>query len=285
MHDFDLNEFSALINNLTRYYWIAVHRNENAEVEDQNVQMLSGIAGRMAAVTTTLSLEATYARVMSSFTASLTCYGKPKWGKIKDQIAVLLETLAPELSKRRFAYIAADKCSFLESILSEEHTLFRDAREPDPAWLNIWKRFPSSREDCEEAVYCYALERNIACVFHSMRIAEIGLRSLARRMAVRLPKGKRLEWGEWQAILREMNKKTDTIGQTAKAGPAKDEILEFYNGAIGQFNGFKDEFRNQVMHVRKSYNEFEAASALTRVRDFMAKLASRIDEKGRRVKA
>jgi hypothetical protein len=54
---------------------------------------------------------------------------------------------------------------------------------------------------------------------------------------------------------------------------------------MGQFMGFKDEFRNQVMHVRRSYDEYEAGSALTRVRDFMAKLASKIDEKGKKVPA
>jgi len=36
--------------------------------------------------------------------------------------------------------------------------------------------------------------------------------------------------------------------------------------------------------VRKRYDEFQAASTLTRVRDFMDKLAQKIDEKGRRVK-
>ncbi len=117
-----------------------------------------------------------------------------------------------------------------------------------------------------------------------MRVAEIGMRALARRMRVKLPKGKRLEWGEWHMILKEMSKKTDVIGQTARAGPSKDKILEFYSGAIGQFNGFKDEFRNQVMHVRKTYDEFDAEKSLTRVRDFMQKLAARIDEKGRTVR-
>jgi hypothetical protein len=103
-------------------------------------------------------------------------------------------------------------------------------------------------------------------------------------MKVKLVKNKRLEWAQWQEILREMSTKTDTIAKTMKAGPAKDELLEFYNGAIGQFYGFKDEFRNQVMHVRKTYDEFEAASAVTRVRDFMGKLSRRINEKGAMVK-
>jgi hypothetical protein len=93
-----------------------------------------------------------------------------------------------------------------------------------------------------------------------------------------------LEWGEWQAILKEMSIHTDKLGASLKAGPAKDEILEFYSGAIGQFSGFKDEFRNQVMHVRKGYDEFDAERALTGVRNFMHKLARKIDESGRKIK-
>jgi hypothetical protein len=117
-----------------------------------------------------------------------------------------------------------------------------------------------------------------------MRIAEIGLRAFARELKVKLPKGRKVEWAEWQAILREITKKVEAIGQGAKAGALKDSLLDFYSGSLGQFMGFKDEFRNQVMHVRRSYDEFEAASALTRVRDFMGKLASKIDEKGKRTR-
>jgi hypothetical protein len=132
---------------------------------------------------------------------------------------------------------------------------------------------------------------NIMAAYHSadkthgeMENESVRLCALARRLKVKLPKGKKLEWAEWQMIIREMSAKTDLIGKTMKAGHVKDEALEFYSGAIGQFNGFKDEFRNQVMHVRKTYDEFDAQKSLTRVRDFMEKLADKIDERGRKVK-
>lgn len=63
-----------------------------------------------------------------------------------------------------------------------------------------------------------------------------------------------------------------------------DANVEFYNGAIGQFYGFKDEFRNEVMHVRRTYDRFDSERALVRVRDFMQKLAGRINQKGAIVK-
>jgi hypothetical protein len=206
-------------------------------------------------------------------------YGEPEWGKLKDEIHVLWETMAPELADRRFAFVLSRNNHYLDDLIGAP---VRGAKiGTSIVWTRIWKSFPSAKYECEEAVYCCVLERNTACVFHSMRIAEIGLRALARCMKVKLPKKKRLEWAQWQEVLKEMRDKTDAILRTTKAGPVKDETLEFYNGAIGQFYGFKDEFRNQVMHLRKTYDEFEAASALTRVRDFMDKLAVRIDERGR----
>lgn len=117
-----------------------------------------------------------------------------------------------------------------------------------------------------------------------MRVAEAGLRALARRMKVKLPKRGRLEWAEWQTVLREMQKIADNIAGTRKAGPAKDELLEFYRGSLGHFYGFKDEYRNHVMHARGQYDEHRAASVLLQVREFMLGLAKRIDGQGRVIK-
>jgi hypothetical protein len=57
-----------------------------------------------------------------------------------------------------------------------------------------------------------------------------------------------------------------------------DAALAFYRGALGEFEGFKDAYRNNVMHARKSYNEHEALALLNHVRDFMERLAAKIDE-------
>ncbi len=103
-------------------------------------------------------------------------------------------------------------------------------------------------------------------------------------MGVKMPKGKRLEWSEWQQILKEMTDVSEQVAKTKKAGPHKDELLEFYRGALGQFYGFKDEYRNHVMHSRRSYNDYTAAGVLAHVKSFMEKLSARVDEKGRMIK-
>ncbi len=56
----------------------------------------------------------------------------------------------------------------------------------------------------------------------------------------------------------------------------------FYNGAIGQLHGFKDTYRNAVMHVRRNHDELEALRAVNQVRDFMNGLSAKIGEKARR---
>jgi methyl-accepting chemotaxis protein len=53
--------------------------------------------------------------------------------------------------------------------------------------------------------------------------------------------------------------------------------------ARADLNGFKDEFRNAVMHVRSEYDELQAQRALTQVQAFMERLAQRISEQSQRI--
>lgn len=152
-------------------------------------------------------------------------------------------------------------------------------------WGPTLASFPSTKDEIFDAADCFALQKHTASVFHSMRIAESGLRALAHERQIALPRGKPLEWGQWQEILTEINNSVNGpggIGKTAKAGPAKDAALEFYNGAHGQFLSFKDQFRNMVMHARVRYDVHHAGSALRQVADFMNGLSARVNEKTRR---
>jgi hypothetical protein len=288
MRQFDAWMFAENVREITWFFWIAVMRtkeDQHGKIEDRILPEIQQLVQDLAAQLKSLDCKFSFRRAVELNVILSGAYGHAEWTKLKDEIHILWQTLTPELIERRFAFIAVDKNHYLDEL--GWHPAIH-AKEKDKAvsrvWANIWKRFPSAKYECEEAVYCCVFERHTACVFHSMRTAEIGLRALARRMKVKLPKGKRLEWAEWQQVLKEMHSVSEKVSQTMKAGPVKDETLEFYRGAIGQFYGFKDEFRNQVMHVRKNYDGFQAASALTRVHDFMDKLANKIDERGRRVR-
>jgi hypothetical protein len=155
------------------------------------------------------------------------------------------------------------------------------------AWRDDWKvatgAFPSIQSDVFDATDCYALGHNTASVFHSMRIAEHGLRSLAKERRIKLAKNKPVEWGTWQDIIKALDDEIKLVG-SKKAGPAKDAALEFYSGARADLNGFKDEYRNLVMHVRATYDEHQALRALTNVNAFMERLAAKIDHKHHRIR-
>jgi hypothetical protein len=282
MRLFNFHNFAYSIEELTKFKWLAERHDKDDEIDKGIVGELHDLVQRLAAGTKHLQLKASNRRARQELHFALSAYGNPTWGGVRQELQVFWEILEPEMRDHRLVSIGADKGESLSDLIGDPPDA-SDRKDADPVWAHIWRRFPSAQYECEEAVYCYVLERNTASIFHSMRVAEIGLRALARRMRVKLPKGKKLEWAEWQMLIKEITKKTETIGQSLKAGPHKDEILEFYNGAIGQFTGFKDEFRNQVMHVRKTYDEFDAEKSLNRVRDFMDKLSDKIDEKGRSV--
>lgn len=156
------------------------------------------------------------------------------------------------------------------------------------AWANDWHKiidaFPAVRSDSFAATDCYALTHNTASVFHSMRVAEVGFRAVAKERRIKLPRDKSIEWACWQEILKALDDEIKVIGQTWKAGKAKDAALEFYSGARADLNGFKDEYRNLVMHLRVEYDEFQALRALSRVHDFMSRLATKMNHQHHRIR-
>lgn len=154
-------------------------------------------------------------------------------------------------------------------------------------WTDDWKAalaaFPDIRSDVFHAADCYASCHDTASVFHSMRIAEYGLRALAKERKIKLPKNKQIEWATWQDIIGALDTEIKVIGGK-KAGPAKDAALEFYSGARADLNGFKDEYRNLVMHVRATYDEYQALRAFTVVHAFMERVAAKIDHQHHRIR-
>jgi len=156
------------------------------------------------------------------------------------------------------------------------------------AWKDDWKQtiaaFPATHREIFDAVDCYALGHNTASVFLSMRVAEHGLRALALERRVKLPKNKQVEWATWQEIIKALDDEIKQIGLTKKAGAAKDAALEFYSGARADLNGFKDEYRNQVSHVRAHYDDLQALRALNNVAAFMERIAAKIDHKHHRIR-
>jgi hypothetical protein len=147
---------------------------------------------------------------------------------------------------------------------------------PELFWRGALESFPAAVQgEAVEAGACFAAARWTACVFHSMRIAEHGLRKLARLVGATIThdgKPYPVEFGEWEKIINAIKAKIATIRQTAKDAK-RERKLKFYSDAADHCSYMKDIWRNEISHARRRYNEAEALGAMHRVRDFMQLIA------------
>ena len=146
-------------------------------------------------------------------------------------------------------------------------------------WGATLAKFESAKEEIDSGVDCYALEHHTACVFHMMRVAEHGLRALARSLKVSFPKsGTPIEWAQWQDLIDQISAEGKKAANALPKGEKRDAARDFYSGAVHHFEGFKDKYRNAVMHVRATYDELDAQRVINQVRDFMNGLSAKIGE-------
>jgi hypothetical protein len=171
--------------------------------------------------------------------------------------------IVAELTKRTFVAIGLDRVAYFG-----QDKLFGEA---------VFVAFPSARQDVRNAGDCCSVELSSAAVFHLMRVAEHGLRALARDREIKLPKKAVIDLATWEDIIKQLENAESSI-QSYPKSLAREAQFEFYHGAMMEFKRFKNKFRNRIMHTRKEYDRDEAHSALTHVREFMRILASRISE-------
>ena len=142
----------------------------------------------------------------------------------------------------------------------------------------VAKSFPSAAIDIENAGNCLALELPDATIYQLMRDVEYGLRALANHLQVPVASGD-LEFEGWDRIIRQIYSEVKTRTESAQGTPKeKSELREYYNGIMSEFSGFKDVWRNNIMHTRNHYESDEAQAAFERVRAFMERLATKVSE-------
>jgi hypothetical protein len=184
--------------------------------------------------------------------------------EISTSLDEVLRAFEKDLSKIVFVPIAYNRHQYFE----KEH-LFGHA---------VTIAFPSAAAEIKSAGNCLAAELHTAAVFHLMRVVEVGLRAIAKRLRVRVGNGP-LDYQTWGTIINGIQSALNTSTPPNSAGLKKRaKFLEFSSGVMGEFNAFKDLWRNNVMHTRDSYDEHQAMSAFNHVRGFMQRLAERIKE-------
>jgi hypothetical protein len=151
----------------------------------------------------------------------------------------------------------------------------------DRDWESILSAFPSSRQEIETGVDCYAMGDYSGTVFHMVRIAELGLRTIARERSVKsVGKRKPIEWGTWNDVLQAIEGQLKIVRQ-ATPGPKKDAALNFYDTALSDLRTLQG-YRDPTMHFREKYDKGQAYSAMFRTKSLMETLATKLSEKSHR---
>jgi hypothetical protein len=157
--------------------------------------------------------------------------------------------MADELDKRFFLSVSPEEIEYYR----QQSPLFGQEVED---------KFPSMSEDISEAGKCLALGRSTACVFHLMRVMEIGLRRVGTAIGVALTASK-----NWQNILDEMNKRIRAMDQ-------KDEKTKRYASASAHLYNVKLAWRNEVMHPKQTYTAEESKLLFSAVGVFIRDISN-----------
>jgi hypothetical protein len=171
------------------------------------------------------------------------------------EMAVVRGRIIDELTRSTFMQISPLKMQFYAL--------------PDELFGQITtSRFNKAGPDIEEAGKCFATGRNTACVFHLMRVMEIGVQKLGQRLHVKLVGEK-----AWQTILNQINSK---IGALPQSTPRQRKRKSDLAGITSHLYNVKIAWRNEVMHPKESYSDVEAEEIFRHVKSFMRHLAEKL---------
>lgn len=132
----------------------------------------------------------------------------------------------------------------------------------------VANKFPKAVTDIQEAGKCFALGRYTSSVFHLMRVMELAVQFLGKKLKINFVQEK-----NWGNILDEVDR---AIKQLASNNRQQKSNRNRYAEASAHLRAVKDAWRNNVMHPKDTYTEEEAERIFRNVKDFMVHLASKI---------
>jgi hypothetical protein len=141
-------------------------------------------------------------------------------------------------------------------------------------------RFPNDAlQDMVCAGDCLAAGQPTASVFHLMRVAEWGLRSVAKDLKVfRVRKNKKfvpIEWATWEGYLRALRPASKARIEGMRPGPKQQSAQEYYGAVLDEIDNLRETFRNHVMHTRRMYRTDETKVIFGRVTRLMNRIATK----------
>jgi len=181
------------------------------------------------------------------------------------------DSIYEEMGRRKFLFVAEDRAGYLEGPPQIEP--FRpDVYHEHTFWGNEKGcSIRAAAADVKAAGNCLAAECHTAAVFHAMRVAEHGIRVLAKRVNVSLThKGKPqpVEYATWDKVITGIKNRLTVISQLPHTQKRQEQLAR-YSDLADRCLYMKDLWRNDLMHTRLQFNRLEAAGVLQRVREFM----------------
>ncbi len=188
-------------------------------------------------------------------------------------LTVYLAVTAMQDIESRFADHVADVKMFAMS--EHESVLMQPADElVELAGFSI--RYPRTSYEVEEAAKCLALGRFNAAVFHAMRMLELGIKALAKRLDI--PDPVKTSEKNWGVLLRTIIARIDELWPASKRLPSS-EGAEF-EALHATLDAIRNPWRNATMHVETIYAPHEAGHILRCTAFFMRRLNDLCDEDG-----
>jgi hypothetical protein len=136
--------------------------------------------------------------------------------------------------------------------------------------------FPNASFEVEESCKCLALGRYTAAVFHAMRMLEIGIRALAKRLDI--PDPTRPSEKNWSKVLGAIEERINALWPAPTRMPKTDGTA--FEALFATLDAVKNPWRNATMHVETIYAPHEALHIVRCAGYFMRLLSELTDEEG-----
>lgn len=182
----------------------------------------------------------------------------------RGEIGILLKELRTNLIN--------DLCSAYCLIIPHQERERYEQRQP-PFGERVASVFSDANPDIAAATRCLALGESTACVFHLMRVLELGLRHMATEVG--LPDGA-VTHENWKNVIDRIESEIRALEKLPKSAE-KVERVKSLSGAAVQFRYFKDAWRNHVSHAHARYDLNDAELIWGHVKAFMSQMAKRSD--------
>lgn len=143
-----------------------------------------------------------------------------------DAIMEVSTRLIDELESRKFYAVTAERNSYVSG---------------NQFSASVGERFPDAIPDMDEAARCFAFERPTACIFHLMRVTEVGINAIADLL------GMKDHNPTWEPIIRKIDAELKADYKERKFKGNQD----FLANASTHLHAVKVAWRNKTMHVEK----------------------------------